>query len=92
MNDPLQEKVSDSSVSGDSSSAAKFRTLRTWPALLLVVLVVMARYGPAYMEGGLAGNWMIAVFGPLLCCLFMLIWWLTQAARPGRNGCSASWD
>ena len=79
MNDPLQEKISDSSVSGGSASAAKFRTLRTWPALLLVGLVVMARYGPAYMEGGLSGNWMIAVFGPLLCCLLMLIWWLTAS-------------
>ena len=79
MNDPKQETVSDGGVSGGSAPAAKFRTLRVWPALLLVVLMVMARFGPAYMEGGASENWMIAVFGPLLCCVFLLIWWLAAS-------------
>jgi outer membrane protein assembly factor BamB len=79
MNDPKQETVSAGSVPRGSASAAKFRTLRVWPALLLVVLMVMARFGPAYMEGGQSDNWMIAVFGPLLCCVLILIWWLAAS-------------
>ena len=41
--------------------------------------MIVARYGPAYLEGGLSVYWMIAVFGPLLCCLLLMIWWLTAS-------------
>ena len=85
MNDPKQETVPDSGGPRDSAPAAKFRTLRAWPALLLVVLMVMARFGPAYMEGGPAENWMIAVFGPLLCCVLILIWWLAASRATWRE-------
>jgi len=75
------EIVSEASMAGSfsrgSATPAKFRPLRIWPAVVLVVLIVLARFGPAYLEGGLSNYWMIAVFGPLLCCVLMLIWWLT---------------
>jgi len=65
------EMISEASVagssSGESAPPAKFRPLRIWPALVLVVLMVAARFGPIYLEGGLSNYWMIAVFGPLLC-------------------------
>jgi outer membrane protein assembly factor BamB len=79
LNDPKQETVSDGSLSHGSAPTAKFRILRVWPALMLVVLMVMARFRPAHLEGGPSDNWMIAVFGPSLCCVLILIWWL--AAR-----------
>jgi outer membrane protein assembly factor BamB len=66
-------------TTGPAPSLPKFRPLRTWPALLLVALMFAARFGPIYLEGGLSSYWMIAVFGPLLCCLLMLIWWLTAS-------------
>jgi outer membrane protein assembly factor BamB len=53
-----------------------FRALRVWPAALLVGLMLVARFGPTLLEGGLSAHWMIAVFGPLLCCLLLLIWWV----------------
>ena len=61
------------------AAPAKLHSLRTWPALLLVVLMIVSRYGPAYLEGGLSSYWMIAVFGPLLCSLLLVIWWLTAS-------------
>jgi outer membrane protein assembly factor BamB len=77
------EMVSEASVAGSSSetsvSSPKFRPLRIWPALVLVVLMVLARFGPAYLEGGYSNYWMISVFGPLLCCVLMLIWWLASS-------------
>src|SRR5688572_13261477 len=73
MKDSAQEMVSDSS---GSASPRRFRPLRVWPGLVLAVLMVLARFVPAYLEGGLSTYWMIAVFGPLLCCVLMLIWWL----------------
>lgn len=59
--------------------STKRRPLRSWPALLLVALMILARFGPAWFEDGLSTCWMITVFGPLVCCLLMLIWWLTAS-------------
>src|SRR5687767_15528141 len=77
------EMIADLSAVGSSSGAGKaspkFRPLRTWPALVLIALIVAARFGPASLEGGLTNYWMIAVFGPLLCCVLMLIWWLAAS-------------
>lgn len=79
MNDQTIGSASDGGAPDGSITSAKFRPLRTWPALLLVALMFGTRFGPIYLEGGLSSYWMIAVFGPLLCCLLMLIWWLTAS-------------
>jgi hypothetical protein len=47
--------------------------------LLLVALMLLMRFGPAYLEGGLGSYWMIAVFGPLICCLLLVLWWLAAS-------------
>lgn len=52
------------------------RPLRVWPGVLLVVLMIVARFVPAYLEGGLAKYWMFTMMGPMLCCLLLVIWWL----------------
>jgi hypothetical protein len=52
------------------------RPLRVWPGVFLVVLMIVARFGPGYLEGGLSRYWMIAMIGPMLCCLLLVIWWL----------------
>ena len=41
--------------------------------------MIVARFGPAFLEGGMGVYWMIAVFGPLLCCLLIVIWWLSAS-------------
>lgn len=67
------------SIATDAGGVAvrpAFRPLRVWPAALLAAVMVAARFGPNFMEGGLGAHWMIAVFGPLWCCLLILIWWL----------------
>jgi outer membrane protein assembly factor BamB len=61
------------------AKSAKFRPLRTWPALLLVALIFVTRFGPNLLEGGPSSYWMISVFGPMLCCLLLLIWWLAAS-------------
>jgi len=61
---------------GAAGNSRPFRALRIWPAVLLAGLMLVARFGPALLEGGLSAYWMIAVFGPLLCCLLILIWWV----------------
>ena len=61
------------------SSGTPGRSLRVWPAVLLAGLMLAARFGPALFEGGASSYWMVAVFGPLLCCLLILIWWVTAS-------------
>jgi outer membrane protein assembly factor BamB len=56
-----------------------FRPLRVWPGVFLVLLMLVARFAPAYLEGGLAKYWMVAMIGPMLCCLLVLIWWLAAS-------------
>jgi outer membrane protein assembly factor BamB len=68
-----------------SNSTPAFRPLRVWPALLLVALMFVARFGPVYLEGGLSSFWMIAIFGPLLCGLLMIIGWLTASRATWRE-------
>lgn len=75
----MNDTAPGDSATDHSISSTKFRPLRTWPALFLVALMLASRYGPAYLEGGLSSYWMIAVFGPLLCSLLLVIWWLAAS-------------
>lgn len=61
------------------------RPLRVWPAVVLVGLMIAARFGPAYLEGGLSKYWMIAMLGPMLCCLLLVIWWLAASRATGKE-------
>src|SRR5436190_10269876 len=75
MNDP-SANADAGVVKADSKP---FRLLRVWPAVLLVGLMLAARFGPELVEGGASSYWMVAVFGPLLCCLLILIWWVAAS-------------
>src|SRR5438105_572476 len=77
MND--QSAETDAGVVKTDSSGTPCRPLRVWPAVLLAGLMLAARFGPALFEGGASNYWMVAVFGPLLCCLLILIWWVTAS-------------
>lgn len=41
--------------------------------------MLVARYGPGLSQEGAVKYWMAAVFGPLLGCLLLLIWWLAAS-------------
>ncbi len=61
------------------------RPLRVWPALGFVALMLLMRFGPPLSEDLRAKFWIAMVFGPALCCLLILIWWLTATRGPGRE-------
>src|SRR4051812_28871972 len=83
MNDPIAEgNVPENPPAG---LGKVFRPLRVWPALLLALLMLAARFGPAISEDGGTKYWMVAVFGPLLCCLLLLIWWLAASRATWRE-------
>lgn len=60
----------------DQQTQSKFKPLRKWIPLLLVVLMVTSRFVPGMIEDGPSGTWMIAAFGPLLGSLGIVLWWL----------------
>src|SRR5256884_3138258 len=73
--------VSDQAPAESNSPVKRsnLRPLRVWPGVFLVLLMIVARFAPAYLEGGLARYWMVAMIGPMLCCLLLLIWWLAAS-------------
>src|SRR3954468_3769018 len=84
MNNPTSEQNFAEGATSAGKPIKPFRALRVWPAALLAMLMVAARFGPGLFEGG-ASYWMISVFGPLLCCLLLLIWWLAASRATWRE-------
>src|SRR5215467_8603958 len=85
MNNPTTtENPTQQPVPG-SAPVKTFRPLRAWPALLLAVLIVATRYGPAISDEAATKYWMVAVFGPLLGCVLLLIWWLAASRATWRE-------
>ncbi len=54
-----------------------FRPLRVWPATLLIVAMLLLRFGPNLIGDPSEGILMTQAMGPLACAALMLIWWLT---------------
>src|SRR5712672_1407903 len=84
MNDLTTEENAPERPSTPDGSRKPFRPLRAWPAFLLALLMLAARFGPAISEEG-TKYWMVAVFGPLLGCLLLLIWWLAASRATWRE-------
>src|SRR6266446_6779761 len=85
MNDRTTEDNAPERPSTPDGSRKQFRPLRAWPAFLLVLLMLATRFGPGISEEGAAKYWMVAVFGPLLGCLLLLIWWLAASRATWRE-------
>lgn len=80
-----QSAKTDTGVAITDSSGRAYRLLRVWPAVLLAGLMLAARFGPGLVEGGASSYWMVAVFGPLLCCVLILIWWVAASRATGKE-------
>ena len=81
----MNESEPTSTASPPPAPAPGYRALRAWPAPLLALLMLVARFGPGLLEDGSAKYWMAAVFGPLLCCVLLLIWWLAASRATWRE-------
>lgn len=56
-----------------------------WPALALMVIIILCRYVPPYIEGASSQYWFVPVFFPMLASALMLIWWLAGSRSTGRE-------
>src|SRR5206468_7534074 len=84
MNDLTTEENAPERPGTPDGSRKQFRPLRAWPAFLLALLMLAARFGPGISEEG-AKYWMVSVFGPMLGCLLLLIWWLAASRATWRE-------
>lgn len=56
-----------------------------WPALVLMAIIVVCRYGPRFVEGASSQFWYVPVFFPLLASVLIVIWWLAGSRATGRE-------
>ncbi len=56
--------------------AGKFKPLRAWPVIVVLVVLVAARFVPRMIEGGPPQLVMLSFFAPLVCCGLIVLWWL----------------
>ncbi len=66
-------------------SCISFKPLRTWPALILMAVIVLCRYVPPFFEGASSQFWYVPVFFPKVASALMLIWWLAGSRATGRE-------
>ncbi len=65
--------------------AARPYALRVWPAILLLVLLVVARLSPHLAQEMSFGLFMFAVNAPLVAGLGILVWWMFGSRAAGRE-------
>jgi hypothetical protein len=65
--------------------ASSTRPLSFWPAVVIMDLIILARYVPGFIEGASSEYWYIPVFIPMLGTLLMLIWWVAGSRATGRE-------
>ena len=78
MNDQAESGGLHSShpKSTDPEPAMLYKPLRIWPVVILLIGMVVFRYLPDMIEDGPAMMWTAPAFGPALCGIFILFWWL----------------
>ena len=64
---------------------SSLRVLRVWPAVLLIVAALILRVIHLFWENGPSGLWMASAFGPLLCSVLALLWWLLLSRSSAKE-------
>ncbi len=64
---------------GVTPNPSKWKPLRIWPLVILLAGMVVFRLLPSVLENAPANIWMSAAFGPALCGILILIWWLAAS-------------
>lgn len=73
-----------SNVSAESGTPAtldtkRWKPLRIWPPIIFLAGMVVFRYLPSSLEDPPTWIWMSAAFGPAICGILILIWWIAAS-------------
>lgn len=60
-------------------------SLRIWPPVVLMIGMLIFRSLPSMLEDPPAQIWMSSAFGPALCGILILLWWLFFSRATGRE-------
>ena len=76
----MSHETKETSGSGEPSPSdavpSRYKPLRIWPVVLLLGGMVLLRLLPSLLEDGPPQLWMSAAFGPMLCGVLVVLWWL----------------
>jgi outer membrane protein assembly factor BamB len=68
-----------------STAVAEPRSLRIWPALVLLVLFAVTKAIPYFVTEMSRGLFMFGVFGPVVCGLGIFVWWIFASGATTRE-------
>ncbi len=68
--------MSSTTVPSSESAVTSFKPLRIWIPLLILPLMVVARFVPDYWTDGPPWTWAVGAFFPFLLSLAIMLWWL----------------
>ena len=77
MNDAQSKIQTDESKPAESTNVtSRYKPLRVWLPVFFIAGMVVCRFIPGLMENGPSHIWAIGAFGPALCAIAILLWWL----------------
>ena len=76
LNEFENEKVKNETEPTKNISGKTLRSLRVWPAILLIIGMIVVKYLPVLWKDDVAEVYMAAAFAPLLIGLLIVLWWL----------------
>lgn len=72
----------DEPQASEQQTTAQFLPLRIWPAIALLSIGAVCRILPSLIDGV---HWVVMVFGPMLCGVLLLVWWLAASRATGKE-------
>ena len=63
----------------------KFKPLRIWLPVVLMVGMVVLHYLPSFIDDGPSMLWMSSAFGPLACGALIFLWWVCASRATWRE-------
>ena len=82
---PSQQTAPATESPPTTSDPSTYKPIRVWPPTLLMGGMVLARWLPSLIEDGPAMLWMSAAFGPVLCGLLIIVWWIVASRATVRE-------
>ncbi len=65
-----------SDITSEDRPVNRFKPLRRWFPIMVLPLMILARFVPDMWTDGPSWTWAISAFVPLLLSLLLLVWWL----------------
>lgn len=79
-----QSPPADDSGKAVTDSGGRWKPLRVWPAVVLIVVMILCRFLPTLLDS-VPNIWMAGVLGPALGGVAILLWWVAASRATWRE-------